>query len=125
MMKYIKLILASLLAILFVYQGVLSVNKVESRQFDPDPMTIEAISWSLDGKHIATGHTDGTVRIWNSDSGQLEQTLIGHTDAVITLSWRDDGLQLLSGGFDQTVRLWDTTTGQTLHIFSEFLDLAQ
>ncbi|NEP22522.1 caspase family protein, partial [Moorena sp. SIO3I6] len=73
------------------------------------------IAFSPDGKQILSGSDDGTVRLWDTETGQLIHTLEGHTDTVYEIAFSPDGQQILSGSSDNTVRLWDTETGQLIH----------
>ena len=73
------------------------------------------MAFSPDGKRIATGSEDKTVKVWDAQTGQELLTLKGHTGEV-----DERGVQprrqahRLSGSKDQTVKVWDATTGQEL-----------
>ena len=63
--------------------------------------------YSPDGKLIATSSFDGTVKIWDSTTGDELRSLTGHAGQVLSLAVSADGRQLASGGRDNSVKLWD------------------
>lgn len=69
------------------------------------------VSFSPDGKRIASCSLDETVRLWDSGNGNLQQTLTGHTSSIWSVAFSHDGTRLASGSHDETVRLWDTARG--------------
>jgi WD40 repeat protein/serine/threonine protein kinase len=72
------------------------------------------VSFSPDGRRLASAHGNHTVRVWDASTGQELLMLRGHTNAVDAVSFSPDGRRLASASFDQTVRVWDATTGQEL-----------
>ena len=72
------------------------------------------ISLNADGRLLASGGQDATVRLWKTRTGVLLMTLQGHTGAVWGVSLSADGRLLASGGFDGEVRLWDANEGRLL-----------
>ncbi len=74
------------------------------------------VAFSPDGKTLASGHEDDTVRLWEVDTGQLRATLEGHTDWVNSIAFSPNGYILASGSYDGTVRLWEASSGQSLAI---------
>ena len=67
--------------------------------------TVFAVAWSPDGATLASGSTDGTVRLWKAD-GTFIKELTGHTDSVFSVAWSPDGSKLATASDDGTVRLW-------------------
>lgn len=87
------------------------------------------ITFSQDGKLLATGSKDGTVRIWNALSG--ESVKIGrkpliidtqykksrkntHNKTVYSVAFLKDGDRIATGGADGIARIWSLSTGKVL-----------
>ncbi|WP_264478082.1 nSTAND1 domain-containing NTPase [Planktothrix agardhii] len=76
---------------------------------------VYAVSFSPDGKRLATGSWDNTVKLWDANTGKEIQTLRGHTDRVYGVSFSPDGKRLATGSWDNTVKLWDANTGKEIY----------
>ena len=68
--------------------------------------------FSPDGRRVATGSSDRTVKLWDLASGRAVLTLKGHLKGVASLAFSPDGRWLASGGDDTTVKVWDVASGR-------------
>jgi WD40 repeat protein len=66
-----------------------------------------AVAFLPDGRRLAAGCRDGTIRLLDVARRQEVAELRGHTDYVHAVAWSPDGTRLVSGSGDFTVRLWD------------------
>jgi WD40 repeat protein len=75
-----------------------------------------AVCFSPDGKRLASGGGDYTVRIWDMASGKALKTMKGHTENAEAVCFSPDGKILVSGSrfSDKTLRVWDPATGKSL-----------
>ena len=72
---------------------------------------VHSVTFSPDGRTLATASADGTVRLWDIHSlhhpALLGTPLTGHTDGVTSVAFSPDGRALATGSMDHTARLWD------------------
>ncbi len=89
-----------------------------SLSLNHDLGTITCVAYSPDGRWLACGSFDHTLRLWAVDSGQALRSFSGHQDWVNSVAFSPDGTRLVSGSSDQTLRLWAVDSGQMLRTFS-------
>ena len=75
---------------------------------------VEAIAFSPDGRYLASGSADTTIKLWDAGLGHELRTLSGHSGGVKAVVFSPDGRLLASGGNDGKVRLWDISTGREM-----------
>ncbi|MCB1156393.1 MAG: ankyrin repeat domain-containing protein [Leptospiraceae bacterium] len=74
---------------------------------------VNNLSFSPDGKTLATASSDNTAKIWSIE-GKLLRTLIGHAGSVESVIFSPDGKTLATASNDNTVRIW-SVEGKLLH----------
>jgi WD40 repeat protein/serine/threonine protein kinase/tetratricopeptide (TPR) repeat protein len=78
----------------------------------PSVGVVDSVAYSPDGRRIASGSRDYTVRIWDVQTRQVIHALQGHFGNVVTVAFSPDGKYLASGSRDKTARIRDVTTGK-------------
>lgn len=76
---------------------------------------VNCVAYSPDGKFVATGSDDKTIRFWDVATGKEMAVLAGHERDVISLAFSPDMKTLASGSWDSTVRLWDIPSRMQKH----------
>ncbi len=76
--------------------------------------TVFSVVFSPDGKVLASGSVDKTIKLWNVETGQELRTLSGHGARVNTVVFSPDGKVLASGSSDHLIKLWNVETGEEL-----------
>ncbi len=73
------------------------------------------LSFSPDGRFLASGGEEYTVRIWDVETGrEAHPPLRGHKEDIYAVAFSPDGRWLASAGEDSTVRVWDCRAGYAL-----------
>ena len=76
---------------------------------------VDSVAFSHDGKTLATGNADGTVRLWDVATHRQIAALTGPVGAVNSVAFSPDGATLATGNGDGTVRWWDVASHRQVH----------
>jgi guanine nucleotide-binding protein subunit beta-2-like 1 protein len=69
---------------------------------------VQDVAISSDGQFALSGSWDGTLRLWDLNTGNTTRRFIGHTKDVLSVAFSADNRQIVSGSRDKTINLWNT-----------------
>ena len=78
---------------------------------------VRGIAFSPDGRFLASGSQDGTIKFWEMRSGKEIHTLSFHTDGVLDVAFSGDGKWFASASRDKTAVLWRADTREVKGVF--------
>jgi WD40 repeat protein len=93
-------------------------KRVELGPFGGHQGSILAAAFSPDGKVLATGSYDATVKVWDPSTGKQLRLLKGHRNGVSGISFSPDGKTIFTASYDGTVRAWEAASGMEIRRFA-------
>jgi WD40 repeat protein len=79
-----------------------------------DKAEVNSVAFGADGERLAAAGGDGSVKVWNSRTREVVQTLDANTDFAYSVAFHPDGKHLACAVANREVRVWDLTTGKTV-----------
>lgn len=106
---------AALAAALPNYPASLQImSALEVSQNQGDPVTIRQLSFSPDKRLLLGVADDFTIRLWDIQTGELQQVFRGHEATVQQAKFSSDGQKIVTASWDRTVRIWQTSSEESL-----------
>ncbi|MEH2182948.1 nSTAND1 domain-containing NTPase [Nostoc sp.] len=103
-----------------------NINSKSKRELKPQTLSpdnyIVQVSFSPDGKMIASANWDKTVKLWQVVDGRLLHTFSKHNNVVWEVNFSPDGKIIASASEDKTVKLWQVVDGRLLHTLKGHLN---
>src|SRR5882724_7512154 len=99
-----RLQLISCLHLVLFLGAVCQAQKAELVVQTGHSNSVDSVAFSADGKTLASGSKDKTIKLWEVATGRGLRTLAGHSDEVRSLGFSMDGRTLASGSMDNTIK---------------------
>jgi WD40 repeat protein len=82
-----------------------------------EPLAVWCVSFHPEGRRLASGSSDRTVKLWDLPSGKELRTVREHASRVLSVAYSPDGSRIASADSAGTILLWDPSTGGVLRRF--------
>ena len=79
-----------------------------------DSQPLIAVTWSTEGRWIASGGWDSVVKLWDVKTRREIHKLRGHREVITGLSFSHDSRRLVSSSDDASAKIWDVLTGEEI-----------
>jgi WD40 repeat protein len=82
------------------------------REGQPSSPDVLSVAYSPDGKYLAAGMRDTTVRLIDTEAGRELRRFTGHRGRVLAVVFSPDGRFVASAGRDSSIRIWEVVSGR-------------
>ncbi len=127
MQKKYKILISVAIILVVVPSGVFGVLFILRSDFYKNYATWRGHGWRVREVEfspvdpiLATGSSDGSVRLWNTETGETLHVLSRHHYGVIALAFSPSGKILASGGYDNKINLWNVSSGEHIETFTNY-----
>jgi WD40 repeat protein/serine/threonine protein kinase len=79
---------------------------------------VTAVVFTPDGNNIISGAEDGTIYIWDVQTGERVGEFVGHADEITQIRFSKDGKTMLTASSDRAAILWDFAQRRLLSRFA-------
>ncbi|KAL3483544.1 WD40-repeat-containing domain protein [Aspergillus germanicus] len=99
------------------FQTLEGHSKDTRRTLEGHSTCITKLLFASDNRHVVSGPTDGTIKLWDMKTGLEEQTFEGHTNIIQAIAFHPHKEKVVSMSEDGVVKVWDWKTGLEQHTF--------
>jgi WD40 repeat protein len=85
--------------------------------------SVNSVAISPDGKTLASGSDDKSIKLWNLATAEQIRTLTGHSHRVWSVAISPDGNTLASGSWDTTIKLWNLATAEQIRTLTRHFNI--
>ena len=89
-----------------------NIHSNELKRFTEHTADVHCVSFSRDGKYLASASHDHTIKLWDITSEHSLKTFEGHSSLVYGVEISHDGKTLVSSSQDKSIKLWDISSGE-------------